>query len=83
MSPTAAQAVVDEFSNLLQSSPAPDVLQEIGSLVLPRLRGAACYRLRSIANAEHEWAFALMEFRELVAISRDAGEVALIVMAID
>ncbi|AMV36906.1 hypothetical protein [Planctomyces sp. SH-PL62] len=83
ISPTAARAVVDEFSNLYQSPPAPELLQEIESLVLPRLHGAACYQLRPVENAEHELAGILEEFRELVAISRVAGEVALIVMAID
>src|SRR5262245_45070670 len=37
MSPAAAQAVVDEFSNLYQSPPAPEVLREIEALILPRL----------------------------------------------
>lgn len=83
MSPTAARTVVDEFSNLYQSPPAPELLREIESLVLPRLHDAACYRLRAGEDAEHELTGILLEFRELVAISRDAGEIALIVMAID
>lgn len=83
MSPTAARAVLDEFSNLYQSPPAPDLLREIESLILPRLHGAACYRLRPVENAEHELTGILLEFRELVTISRTGGEVALIVMAID
>ena len=83
VTPEVAEAVVSEFVNLCESPPAPGVLGEIGSLILPRLRGAACYRLRRIAEAEHEWASVLWEFRELVAISRDGGEVVLIVMAID
>jgi hypothetical protein len=83
MSPTVARAVVNEFSDLYQSPPGPELLQEIESLILPRLHGAACYRLRPVENAEHELTGILLEFRELVAISRAAGEVALIVMAID
>jgi hypothetical protein len=83
ISPTAARDVVDEFSNLYQSPPAPELLLEIESLVLPCLHDAACYRLHAVENAEHELTGILLEFRELVAISRAAGEVALIVMAID
>ena len=80
---SVAEATVGEFVGLDESPPAPEVIRDIESVVLAKLRGAACYRLRRIARAEHEWASVLWEFRELVAISRDAGEVALIVMAID
>lgn len=80
---SVAEATVGEFIGLCEPPPAPHVIREIESVVLPKLRGAACYRLRRIAHAEHEWASVLWEFRELVAISREAGEVALFVMAID
>jgi hypothetical protein len=80
---SVAEATVGEFIGLSESPLAPEVFREIESDVLPKLRGAACYRLRRIARAGHEWASVLWEFRELVAISRDSGEVALFVMAID
>ena len=83
VTPEAAEAVVSEFVNLDPSPPTPEVLDEIESLIVARLHGAACYRLRRIAEAEHDWASILWEFRELVAISRDRSEVVLIVMAID
>jgi hypothetical protein len=80
---SVAEATVGEFIGLYEPLPAPEVIRQIEAVVLSRLRCAACYRLRRIAHAEHEWAYVLWEFRELVAISRDAGEVVLIVMAID
>ena len=79
----AAEAVVGEFSNLYDSPPETVVHAQIESIVLRRLRAAACYRLPRLAQAEHECAFVLLEFRELVLLSRGPGEVVLVVMAID
>lgn len=78
-----ARATLNEFCNLYPSQPGTEMHRTVVASVLPLLQGAACYRLRPIVDAQHDWAFILMEFRELVAISREACEVALIVMAID
>ena len=59
------------------------MFREIEALILPSLCDATCYRLRPVADAECELTGILLEFRELVSISRATGEVTLIVMAID
>lgn len=81
--PVAAEDTVAEFCNLDQQPPQPKTRQLIESMVLSQLRRSTCYRLRRLKSAEHEFAFALWEFRELVAIARDPGQVLLVVMAID
>jgi hypothetical protein len=80
--PKAALAVVEEFCALDSSPPRPDVQGRIQSAV-SALHEAACYRLRELPHAVHEFGFVLWEFRELVAINRSTGAVFLVVMAID
>jgi hypothetical protein len=81
--PAGAAAVVEEFCLLYDTLPRPEVREQIAAVVLSQLAGAACYRLRDLPDAIHEWGFVLLEFRELVAISRGAGVVLSVVMAID
>lgn len=80
---TLAEATAGDFVGLYNPPPTPELIREIESVVLARLRRAESYRLQRLTHAEHEWASCLWEFRELVAFSRDDGEIALIVMAID
>ena len=81
--PDGATALVEEFCGLFGCPPRPEVREEIGASVLSHFDGAACYRLGDLPDSIHEWGFVLMEFRELVVISREAGEVLSVVMAID
>ena len=81
--PEGATALVEEFCGLFDAPPRPEVRGHIEAVVLSQLAGAACYRLRDLPDAIHEWGFVLLEFRELVAISRAAGVVLSVVMAID
>lgn len=81
--PTGAAAVVREFCGLYDAPPRPEVREQVEAVVLSPLAGSACYRLRDLPDAVHEWGSVLLEFREMVAISRSAGEVVSVVMAID
>jgi len=78
-----AAAVIEEFCGLYDAPPRPEVRDELEKVVLSQLGGAECYRLRDLPDAIHEWGFVLLEFRELVAISREARVVLSVVMAID
>lgn len=81
--PAEAAAVVEEFCGLYDTPPRPEVREQIEAVVLSQFGGAACYRLLDLPDAIHEWGLVLWEFRELVAISRLAGAVLSVVMAID
>jgi hypothetical protein len=75
--------LVEEFCGLYDAPPRPEVREQVEAVVLSQLAGAKCYRLRDLPDAIHEWGFILLEFRELVVISRVVGMVLLVVMAID
>ena len=81
--PAWSAAVVEEFCGLYDAPPRPEVREQVEAVVLSQLAGAECYRLRDLPDAIHEWGFVLLEFRELVAISRPTGVVLSVVMAID
>jgi hypothetical protein len=81
--PEEAAALVEEFCGLYGCPPRPEVREQIAASVLSWLDRSSWYRLRDLPDALHEWGGVLMEFRELVAISREAGEVLSVVMAID
>lgn len=81
--PAGAAAVVDEFCRLFNSPPRPEVREQIATAVLSWLDRSTWYRLRDLPDAIHEWGGVLWEFRELVAISREARMVVSVVMAID
>jgi hypothetical protein len=81
--PDEAAALVEEFCGLYGCPPRPEVREQIATLVLSWLDRSSCYRLRDLPDGLHEWGSVLMEFRELVAISREARELLLVVMAID
>jgi hypothetical protein len=81
--PAGAAAVVEEFCGLYDAPPRPEVREQIEAAVLSQFAGAACYQLRDLPDAIHEWGSVLLEFRELAAISRAAGVVLSVVMAID
>jgi hypothetical protein len=81
--PDGAAALVEEFCVLFAGPPRPEVREEIAASVLSWLGRSSWYRLRDLPDALHEWGWVLMEFRELVAISREASEVLSVVMAID
>jgi hypothetical protein len=51
--------------------------------VLSRLGRSPWYRFLDLPEAIHQLGCILFEFRELVAILRDDGEVLLVVMGID
>ena len=77
-----AEATVGEFVGLDESPPAPEVIRDIESVVLAKLSGAACYRLRGRSpgtNGRPSSGSSASWWRS----HADAGEVALIVMAID
>jgi len=78
-----AAAVIEEFCGLFDAPPRPEVREQIREVVLSRLGQSSWYRLRDLPEAIHELGCILWEFRELVAISRDDGEVLLVVMGID
>ncbi|MBM3978808.1 MAG: hypothetical protein FJ304_00720 [Planctomycetes bacterium] len=82
--PACACAVIEGFC-LAQDAPMPrqETQQEIASVVLSRFVGSACYRLRALPEAVHEFGSVLLEFRQVVAICRERGEVLLVAMAID
>lgn len=80
--PQGAAALVEEFCGLY-GCPALEVREQIAASVLSWLDRSSWYRLRDLPEALHEWGWVLMEFRELVAISRASGEVLSVVMAID
>lgn len=81
--PAGAVALVEEFCGLYDAQPRHEVREQVNEVVLSQLVGTECYRLRDLTDATHEWGFVLLEFRELVAISREAGVVLSVVMAID
>ncbi|MBX9579658.1 MAG: hypothetical protein K2X87_05055 [Gemmataceae bacterium] len=83
VTPGQAAGVVEEFCRLHDSPPAPVVRRAIEAEVLSRFPDASCYQLPPRPEAEHDWNFILMEFREVVVLSRKAGEALLVVMAID
>jgi len=78
-----ASALVEEFCGLYECPPRPEIREQIAASVLSWLGRSSWYRLRDLPDAIHEWGSVLVEFRELVAISRKSGEVLLVVMAID
>jgi hypothetical protein len=81
--PDGAAALVEEFCRLYDCPPRPEVREQIAASVLSWLGRSSWYSLRDLPDALHEWGWVLMEFRELVAISRKTGEVLSVVMAID
>lgn len=83
VNPAGAAALVEEFCGLDNCPPRPEVRQQIAAAILSWLDRSSWYRLRDLPDALHEWGCVLWEFRELVAISRDTGEVLSVVMAID
>jgi hypothetical protein len=83
ISPSEAVATVGEFCDLHPRPPNSGVRDRIDSLVLSPMRSAECYRLRELPDAKHQIGDILSHFRELVGISRDTGEVLLVVMASD
>ena len=78
-----AAALVEEFCGLYDCLPRPEVREQIAASILSWLGRSSWYRLRDLPDALHEWGWVLTEFRELVAISREASEVLSVVMAID
>jgi hypothetical protein len=78
-----AAALVEEFCGLFGCPPRLDVRDQIAASVLSWLDRSSWYRLRDLPDAVHEWGWVLTEFRELVAICRETGEVLSVVMAID
>lgn len=81
--PDRAAVVVDEFGRLYNLPPRAEIREKIASSVLSWLGRSSWYLLRDLPDAIHEWGWVLMEFRELVAISREPREVLSVVMAID
>ena len=81
--PEGAAALVEEFCGLYACPPQPVVHEQIAASVLSWLDRSSWYRLRNLPDALHQWGWVLMEFRELVAISRDPHDVLSVVMAID
>ena len=81
--PDGAAALVEEFGGLDGCPPRPEVREQIAASVLSWLDRSSWYRLRDLPDALHEWGWVLMEFRELVAMPREASEVLSVVMAID
>jgi len=83
ISSSEAGEAVRAFCRLDPGPPAAEVLDRVETLVLSPIRDAACYRLRDIPDARHETGWILRDFRELVGIHHDAGQVVLVVMASD
>jgi len=81
--PGQAAGVVEEFCGLDDSRSCRETRGQLQALALSPLSEAVCYRLRDLPHAIHEYGFALLEFRELVVIRREAAHIHLIVMAID
>jgi len=79
----AAAAVVDAFCGLYGCPPRPEVRNRIQTVLMSALQESVCYRLRNLPHAMHEYAFALIEFRELALLQRNAGVLLSAVMAID
>jgi hypothetical protein len=63
--------------------PGSEVREQISEIVLSRLGRSPWYRFLDLPEAIHQLGCILFEFRELVAILRDDGEVLLVVMGID
>lgn len=78
-----AIAVVEEFYDVADTPRSQETQQEVADDVISRFIDASCYRLRPLPEAVHDFGFVLWEFREVVAISRERGEVLMVVMAID
>ncbi len=83
ISPSEAVAIVGEFCHMDPGPSDSEVRERIDALILLPMRSAECYRLRELPNARHETGEILRDFRELIGISRYAGEVLLVVMASD
>jgi hypothetical protein len=81
--PGVAAAVVEEFCELYDCPPRPEVRERIRTAVMASLPKSVCYRLRELPHATHEYSFVLWEFRELAVLDRSAGVVLSVVMAID
>jgi hypothetical protein len=81
--PDVAAGVVEEFSGLDDCPPLPEVCENIEAAVMSSLQGSACYRLRDLPHAIHEYGFVLMEFRELAVVKWGRTELLSVVMAID
>jgi hypothetical protein len=81
--PGVAAGVVEEFCGLDDCPPRPDVRELIEATVKASLEGSACYRLRDLPHARHEYGSVLWEFRELAVVKRGSAELLSVVMAID
>lgn len=79
-----ANGVLAGFCGLNGFNPTPETQACITACLAPILNStAAFYRLAELPDARHETSFVLWEFRELLAINRLDGSVALVVMAVD
>jgi len=78
-----AVAGIEEFCGLFDIPPRSEVREQISEIVLSRLGRSPWYRFLDLPEAIHQLGCILFEFRELVAILRDDGEVLLVVMGID
>jgi len=78
---SVAREEIDEFSDLYESPPSPEVRRAIETRT--RVHDGTCYRLHRLPHALHDWGNVIDEFRELVFLSRAENEIALIVMGID
>jgi hypothetical protein len=79
-----ARAGVEGFCSLHGLPMSTSLGSDIDAVVRRRLTGASSiYRLPPLAEDRHDAAWVLLEFRELVLISRHLSELALIVLGID
>jgi hypothetical protein len=75
---------VDSFCLLFDAPPPRPLDQDIDAVLRARLKPAsAIFRLPVLEGSEHEDAWILEEFRELVIISHEFNELSLVVMGID
>jgi hypothetical protein len=83
--PDEATAWLDDFCALFDSPPTGPLASDIDAVARQRLRQSdSVLRLDTLGKAaQHESGWVLHEFRELIAIRRDAGELTLLVMGID
>lgn len=83
--PDEAIAWLDEFCSLFESPPYGPLAGDIDAIVRRRLgQSTSVLRLGVLEPAaQHDCGWILGEFRELIAIRRDAAELTLLVMGID
>jgi len=75
---------LDDFCALFDLCPPPCLEMDIDSVVRQRLKhSTTIFRLPLLEGGQHDCGWILEEFRELVIISRDQRELALVVMGID